>query len=183
MLLGSTTLHLAAHIECPLVAVPCPAEDEDQGARRVRSGVVVGVDGSELSLAAVEYAFEAASGLGQRLIAVHTWQEPPYSDPSAMMPLVYDVDQVEQDEKIVLAESLAGCCQRFPDVEVEQRVLRGHPVRELVDAAERAHLLIVGSRGRSALARLLGSVSHGVLHHAKVPVAIIHRPKQKGARI
>lgn len=180
MLLGSTTLHLAARVKVPLVAVPVPAEGDEP---RELSGVVVGVDGSELSLAAVQYAFEAASGLGQKLIAIHTWQEPPYSDPSAMTPLVYDVEQVEQDEQIVLAESLSGWAERFPDVEVEQRVVRGHPVRVLVDAAQDAHLLIVGSRGRGAVARLLGSVSLGVLHHAKVPIAVVHQPKPEGSRM
>jgi nucleotide-binding universal stress UspA family protein len=168
-LLGSTTLQVASHAHCPVVAVP--TDD-----RRPRSGVVVGVDGSHLSQAALEYGLRVASEVGEPCLAVHTWTEPARLGPGVMMPLVYDPELVDDEERLVLAESLAGWAEKYPDVVIEPRVVRGHPVPRLVHEAAGARLLVVGSRGRGAVRSLvLGSVSHGVLHHATGPVAVVHR--------
>ena len=93
-----------------------------------------------------------------------------------MMPLGYDPVMAARDERLVLAESMAGWQEKFPEVEVHHRVTLGdHPVATLVRKSRDARLLVVGCRGRSAVRSvLLGSVSHGVLHHAKVPVAVVH---------
>lgn len=76
-----------------------------------------------------------------------------------------------------MAESMAGWSEKYPDVPVEFRVVRDHPVRALVEAAGGARLLVVGSHGRGPMSgALLGSVSHGALHHATGPVAVVrHR--------
>lgn len=170
-LLGSTTLQVASHAHCPVIAVPAPSPDD-----AARRGVVVGVDGSELSQAAVEYGLRMASELGEPLVAVHTWSQPASLGPGQVMPPVYDAAVVEREEELVLAESLAGWAEKFPDVRIESRVVHGHPVRSLVREAAAARLLVVGSRGRGAVRSLvLGSVSHGVLHHATGPVAVVHR--------
>jgi nucleotide-binding universal stress UspA family protein len=79
---------------------------------------------------------------------------------------------------LALAESLAGWQDKFPDVVVERKVVLGHPVPTLITNAANARMLVVGCRGRGALSSLvLGSVSHGVLHHATAPVAVVHRPR------
>ena len=92
-----------------------------------------------------------------------------------MMPLGYDPVMAARDERLVLAESMAGWQEKFPDVSVEHLVVLGHPVPTLVSRSTQARLLVVGSRGHSALRSLvLGSVSHGVLHHATGPVAVVH---------
>lgn len=170
-LLGSTTLQVASHARCPVVAVPAPAEDQGP-----RSGVVVGVDGSELSQAALEYGLRVASEVGEPCLAVHTWTEPAHLGPGIMVPLVYDPELVDDEEQLVLAESLAGWSEKYPDVTIEPKVERGHPVHSLVHEAAGSRLLVVGSRGRGAVRSLvLGSVSHGVLHHATGPVAVVHR--------
>jgi nucleotide-binding universal stress UspA family protein len=170
LMIGSTTLHVAAHASCPVVAVPNPPDDDHP-----RHGVVVGVDGSELSEAAIGYAFEAASDTADKLTAVHAWQDPTHNG-YAMMAIVYDPADLVQEEHLVLAESLAGWQEKFPDVEVEAKVVLGHPVPALLEQAANARLLVVGCRGRGVLSSLvLGSVSHGVLHHATGPVAVVHR--------
>jgi nucleotide-binding universal stress UspA family protein len=93
-----------------------------------------------------------------------------------MMPLVYDPALVANEEKRVLAESMAGWSEKYPDVQVEYQILPGHPVQALVIGAATSSLLVVGSRGRGSLrSLLLGSVSHGVLHHTRGPVAVVHR--------
>jgi nucleotide-binding universal stress UspA family protein len=74
----------------------------------------------------------------------------------------------------VLSEALAGMCERYPDVEVEQRLIQGHAAGNLVDASRKAQLLVVGSRGRGGFkGLLLGSVSQAALHHAHCPVAVV----------
>lgn len=170
LMVGSTTLHVAAHASCPVVAVPNPS-DNDQP----RHGVVVGVDGSELSEAAIGYAFEAASEVADKLTAVHAWHDPTRSG-NGMMAIIYDPADLVQEEHLALAESLAGWQAKFPEVEVERKVVLGHPVPALLEQAANARLLVVGCRGRGALSSLvLGSVSHGVLHRATGPVAVVHR--------
>jgi nucleotide-binding universal stress UspA family protein len=169
LLVGSTTLHVASHAGCPVIAVPgAPYEAP-------RHGVVVGVDGSAVSEAAIGYAFEAASDVGETLTAVHAWYDPAHTGVGLMMPLGYDPAMAAVEERLVLAESMAGWQEKFPDVEVVNSVVLGHPVPSLVARAARARLLVVGSRGRSSLrSMVLGSVSHGVLHHATGPVAVVH---------
>jgi nucleotide-binding universal stress UspA family protein len=175
LLVGSTTLHIATHAHCPVIAVPVP--DEHAGPRH---GIVVGVDGSELSEDAIGFAFEMAAETGQPLIALHAWSDPARTGVGMMMPLVYDPELVSKEEEVVLAESMAGWTEKYPDVPVTHRVVNGHAVYSLVGAAADAQLLVVGSHGRGDFrSMLLGSVGHGVLHHAKVPVAIIRRERPK----
>lgn len=170
LLLGSTTLHVASHAQCPVVAVPDPPDGEPD-----RHGVVVGVDGSEVSGAAIEYAFRTASEVRENLVAVHAWYDPARTGVGLMMPLVYDPQLVDDEERLVLAESMAGWSEKYPDVDVRHKVVREHPVRALVVEGAGARLLVVGSRGRGSIRSLaLGSVGHGVLHHATGPVAVVH---------
>lgn len=170
---GSTTMSVAQHAHCTVVAVPTVHVEEG-------SGIVVGVDGSPLSMSAIEYAFEEASTLGEPLLAVHAWSDPMTSSVvGAAMPLVHDPTEHKHGQERALAESLAGWSDKYPDVEVSRRMVHEHPVRALASAASGARLLVVGSRGRGALrSLLLGSVSHGVLHLASCPVAVVHGPEQ-----
>lgn len=170
LVLGSIPLHLASQAHCPVVAVP-DTEQSDTA----RHGVVVGVDGSELSEAAVDFALQMASDVREPLLALHAWSDPAQMGPGVMMPLVYDPVLVAEEERLVLAESMAGWAEKYPDVEIHQKVVRGHSVKSLVDASDGARLLVVGSRGHGAVRSLLGSVSHGVLHHATGPVAVVRR--------
>jgi nucleotide-binding universal stress UspA family protein len=169
MLVGSTTLHVAAHGHGVVVAVPTPVEGRAPG-----RGVVVGVDGSAVSEPAIGYAFEAAADSGEPLTAVHVWYDVARDGSGRILPLSRSPQPSEED-RLLLAESMAGWREKFPDVEVVHKVVHGHPVSVLVDESRDAALLVVGCRGRGALRRLLlGSVSHGVLHHATVPVAVVH---------
>jgi nucleotide-binding universal stress UspA family protein len=167
---GSTTMHVASHAACTVIAVPASTLSA------AASGVVVGADGSEVSDAAIAYAFQQASGLGSPLTAVHAWLEPlTGSVMGSVLPLKEDPVAYTKDQEILLAESLAGWSEKYPDVDVRRRVVHSHPVRALVEAAAGAELLVVGCRGRGAVrSLLLGSVSHGVLHLATTPVAVVH---------
>jgi nucleotide-binding universal stress UspA family protein len=169
LVIGSTTLHVASQARCPVVAVPSPPDGEAP-----RHGVVVGVDGSAVSESAIEFALQVASELDEPLVALHAWTDPARLGPGVMMPLVYDPALVANEEGLVLAESMAGWAEKYPDVPIENKVARGHAVHTLVTEAQHARLLVVGSRGRGAVRSLVGSVSHGVLHHATGPVAVVH---------
>jgi nucleotide-binding universal stress UspA family protein len=167
LLIGSVAVALAAHAACPVVVVR-GAEPDRMGPRR--EPVVVGVDGSPGSEAAVGFGFEAAALRGVPLVAVHTWQDTLVD--ATMAPLI-DWDVVAAGEREVLAERLAGWGEKFPDVEVRRLVTRDRPARALVEESGRAQLVVVGSRGRGGLAgMLLGSVSQALLRHAACPVAV-----------
>ena len=164
LIVGSTTLHLTSRAHCPVVAVPAPRSGEP-----TRHGVVVGVDGSDVSIEAIEAAFQAAAEMEEPLLALHAAPDPA---PALMLPLAYD--PVYEDERTVMTEAMATWVEKYPDVRVAQRVVRDHPVRALVQASAGARLLVVGSRGRGSVkSALLGSVSHGVLHHATGPVEVV----------
>ena len=77
-------------------------------------------------------------------------------------------------EHRAFAESLAGQRERHPGVTVDEVVAKGSSARAILAASDDAALIALGTRGRGEfLGALLGSVSQGVLHRAKVPVAVI----------
>jgi nucleotide-binding universal stress UspA family protein len=170
LLLGSTSSQVSSHAHCPTVITRRPAEGDGPPLGQV----VVGVDDSPLSQAALRFGFESAQLREVDLVAVRVWQ---YEIPSievGAMPIAFDQKQTEQQEKANLAEALAGWRQEFPDVTVMPKLLHGDTRQRLLEAAENAALLVVAPRGRGGFARLvLGSTSHAVLQHAKVPVAVV----------
>ena len=168
LLLGSVSTQVAAHATCPVVVVrgaPDPAANR----------VVVGIDGSPASESALAFAFEEASRHGWSLTAVHAWDVPAYDllvVPNAPIPV--PLSDVADDEIRLAAEALAGFETDYPDVEVEQRLVRSAAVGALLDASEGAALIVVGTRGHGqVVGALLGSVSNGVLHKATIPVAVV----------
>lgn len=169
LVLGSVAIQVASYAACPVLV----ARGEDRAA----GPVVVGVDGSPLSRLAVEFAAEEAAVRGTRLHAVHAYTHPVSGGPGDMQPLVYEENQLRSEEERVLAESLTGLGERYPEVPVTREVRRGRPVAVLTEASREAQLVVVGGHGRGELGGLLlGSVSHGVLHHASCPVAVLRAP-------
>jgi nucleotide-binding universal stress UspA family protein len=168
LLVGSVAIGLAARAECPVVVV--------RGERSSDAGpVVIGIDGSPNSEAALAFAFETAATRKVPLIAVHAWSDSVLE--AAVAPLL-DWDAIEADEHRLLAERLAGWGTKYPDVEVRRVVARDRPAHALLEqaTATAAQLVVVGSHGRGSVAGLvLGSVSHAVLHHSPCPVAIVRK--------
>jgi nucleotide-binding universal stress UspA family protein len=169
-LLGSVSQQLVLHSCCPVIVVrDSRALTPQQGAP-----VVVGVDGSEESAAAVGYAFAHASETGRPVIALHSWWWEPLEGVNVGEPWTGDWTQISTQEGALLAESLGGWREKYPDVHVEERSVRGDPVVDLVEQSRGAALLVVGSRGRGGFAGLLlGSVSQRVLKRASCPVAVV----------
>jgi nucleotide-binding universal stress UspA family protein len=174
LLIGSVAIRLASQAECPVVVV--------RGEQSSGTGpVVVGIDGSPLSEAALEFAFGAADARGVPLIAVHVWNDYAIAV-SVLEPVEWDA--VEAEEQQLLAERLAGWSEKYPDVEVRRVVERDSPAHALIEQASgtNAQLMVVGSHGRGSAAGLvLGSVSHALLHHSPCPVAVV-RPDAETSR-
>jgi nucleotide-binding universal stress UspA family protein len=166
LLVGSTAVGLSAHGGCPVVVV--------RGAPAADAPVVVGVDGSPASEAAIGFAFEAASTRGVPLTAVMTWTDFLVDSPHDEARLAIDWEQVEESERRLLAQRMAGWQEKYPDVRVDRVVLRDRPVRALLRLAEDAQLLVVGSRGHGGFTgMLLGSTSQALVYHAPCPLAVV----------
>ena len=146
--------------------------------------IVVGIDGSPASRAALEWGLAEARLRGGRVIAVHAWSYIPLAaigDPGMIpMPSGDLPGQLELEQKAAESELDAALAEAFPDgvpAEVEKRLVEGDPAESLVTEAEDADLVVVGSRGRGGLtSALLGSVSGHVVHHAGCPVVVVKAP-------
>ncbi|MFI7537934.1 universal stress protein [Streptosporangium sp. NPDC049376] len=165
LLLGSVSRDLAVRCPCPLVVV----RPREEGGGEV----VVGATGEPGQEHILRFAFEEALLRRLPLRAVHAWTHPVAAFPGDMQPLVYDVEGVGREEERLLAESLAGWRERFPDVPLVEQVVHGHPAGVLAEASATAELVVVGAPGRVAL---LGSTVHSLLGHARGPVAVVPRP-------
>jgi len=170
LMVGSVAVALSAHGHCPVVVMHSAARD---GAPPADGPIVVGVDGSELSDAALTFAFEAAAARGVPLVAVHTWLDVNAAGAWAVLPGTIDWDWLQKEEEKLLTERLVAWREKFPHVEVRPVVARDRPDRALLEHAAGAQLLVVGSRGRNAVTGMgLGSVSQTLLHHAECPVVV-----------
>ena len=173
---GSVTARLAAHgAGCIVVARP---EPHQPGA--VPGVVAVGVDGSPHARAAVGFAYEEAALRGATLLAIHTWNDKPLNHALGAYPLEINADGIDDREHRLLESELAGWEQKYPEVPVRMRVLRGRPTPNLLRYAtptgdHPTQLIVVGCRGRGGFAGLLlGSTSQAVMTHAGCSVAIVH---------
>ncbi|KJY39045.1 MULTISPECIES: universal stress protein [Streptomyces] len=141
--------------------------ETNQGTPRI----VVGVDGSPSSQAALRWAVRYAGLVGGKVEAVTAWEVPGEASWSA--PAVDATFDEEEAEKLLVDEVRTVLGDRGAAL-VRERLVHGHPVGVLVDAAQGADMLVVGSRGRGAFRRaLLGSVSQQVALHAPCPVTIV----------
>jgi nucleotide-binding universal stress UspA family protein len=173
--LGSVAFGVTAQSHVPVVVVRPGSDPADPS-----GPVVVGVDGSPVSEKALAFAFEAASLRGTSLLAVHVWDAERTFDPEAAPADIgrLTLDDLEQVERVVLAERLAGWRERYPDVTVDTTLFTERPAEALERLSKKAQLVVVGSRGRRRFAgAMLGSTSQHLIVHADSPVAVI-RPDE-----
>ncbi|WP_370179562.1 universal stress protein [Rhodococcus wratislaviensis] len=159
-LIGSVTSAVARHAQCPVAVI--------DGWSRVADGtgpVVVGVDGSPSSARAVGLAFEECSLHNTELIALHAWSDQDLSK--------LPVGEEQTMERSVLEAGVAEWCERFPDVPVRQTLVRDRPVRHLLEMADEAQMIVIGSRGRGGFSGMtLGSTSAALVHITPCPLLI-----------
>jgi nucleotide-binding universal stress UspA family protein len=150
--------------------------------------IVVGVDGSPGSIAALSFALSEARLRGSTLVALHAWVLPVEE---AVHPFLLEYPGPPELPLPELQEALGGAAAERLDaalaqvadestgVEVERRVVEGSPAETLVEASEGAELLVVGSRGHGGFRQLLlGSVSHQCALHARCPVVVVPSPER-----
>lgn len=168
VLLGSTTLRLATHAKCPVVAWRGRQTSPTSGA------VVVGADGTAAGRAALATGFEVAERLGVALHAVHSWSSyrPPVDVP---VPMLIDWQEVEDLQFSALTELVDEYHRDHRGVEVKCFLEAVGPGPALLQHLVGAQLVVVGNRGRPALAAaVLGSTSLNLLHHSPIPVMVCH---------
>lgn len=134
--------------------------------------VVVGVDGSPQSEQALRWGAYFASTVGGRVDAITAWEYPTAHGWTAPLPPEWDPSR---DMDGVAHDTVRKAFVGRPPVEIEISVREGGAARVLLEAAEGADLLVVGSRGHGGfMGLLLGSVSASVAEHASCPVLIVH---------
>ncbi|MGY3556473.1 universal stress protein [Williamsia sp. R60] len=170
-LLGSVASALASHSHSPLTVVREWAASDQAG----RKTIVVGTDGSSASQAALEMAFEQAAARGVGLTAVHAWSDGDFALVHANQGLEpWAWPTVREEAEGVLERSIGDLRQKYPHVQVRAVAVRDRPVQALLDHAQAAQMVVVGSHGRGGFAgMLLGSTSRKVLHSALCPVMIV----------
>jgi nucleotide-binding universal stress UspA family protein len=146
--------------------------------------IVVGVDGSSSSRAALRWAVRQATFTGGTIDAVMAWQIPMMLQSYGWAPIGAEeaVDfeaEAKRTIEAMVSEEVEPASQHL----VTSHVVNGHPAQVLLEAASHADLLVVGSRGHGAFTEaLLGSVGQYCVHHAHCPVLIIRgEPAQAAA--
>ncbi|MFC9287650.1 universal stress protein [Streptomyces sp. NPDC057052] len=172
-LLGSVGQQVIAEARRPVVLVRAGDKASSEVAGHE---IVVGQHGSpEDSAPTLRFAFETAAARGASVRAVRAWTLPPvFSYSPASLKLLDDAGGLEPYEKKALADALAPWRERFPGVPVVEHVEIGSAGQVLLSVSGRAQLVVVGRRARrTAVGARIGSVAHGVLHHADCPVAVV----------
>ena len=172
MVMGSVSAAVVSHAHCPVVVV---RSDSDVTESTKYGPIVVGVDGSDVSQKATEYAFVEAQARRCPLVAVHTWMDMQVQASLAGLSAAEQQwEEVEKEQTELLSKRLEDYCARYPEVEVTKLVTRDRPVRALSEAAQKAQLLVVGSHGRGGFkGMLLGSTSRALLQSAPCPMMVV----------
>ena len=172
LLLGSVSQACIHHAPCPVAIVRERASEEIVAPDRV----VVGVDGSAGSRAALEWAVGEARFRHAPLQGLHAWDWPQMVG----YPLGVDLDPTlcRDGAEHLLDAELVRALGSGPELSIERTVLPANPATALIDASRDAGLVVVGTRGIGGFpGLLLGSVSHQVTQHASCPVIVVPQPE------
>ncbi|MBC9733407.1 universal stress protein [Nocardioides marmotae] len=160
LLLGSTSASLAEQAACPVVVVR-PQEGWRRG-----GGVVVGVDGRERSTRTLEFAYEQAALRRTSVTVVNCLWEAPVEGETPM-------DQ-RLDHRVLVAETMAGLSEKYPDVPAEVQIENGLADTVLWEHSRTADLVVVGRRKPGLIGSLVHStLAASVVEHATCPVAVV----------
>lgn len=174
LLLGSTAYAIAGYARCPVIIVRDGASELPSHDRPV----VVGVNGTGGSDRAVQAAVQMASEWGAPLVLATTWTPAP-PDPFDKGPLGYhSAAEATADFKATAEQTNATVLERVSaseaDLQVEGMVVEAKAADGLIEAADGAGLLVLGTRGHGSLmGALLGATSLNVLHQSTSPVMIV----------
>ncbi len=170
-MVGSVADGLTHRAHVPVIVVPAGRPSGEPF-----RNIVVGVDGSPESLAALDWAYSEALASGAELTVVHAWEYPYDVSRSSPREIRKPFEMAAIKELRTSVESLGP---RLTDgsVHINPKVCEDAPAAALLTEARDADLIVVGSRGRGGLrSLLLGSVSRATLHRALCPVAVVRTP-------
>ena len=150
--------------------------------------IVVGVDGSQHSEAAIKWAVRMAGGMGSEVVAVFAIAPPVYFDGGFVAPVV--PPQFDEEWRAGMKNEFeAVWCKSLRDAGVRYRTIMqdGRPASVIAQVADsvNADVIVIGRRGRGGVAELvLGSVSHELVLHSKRPILVISTdpPTQSGSQ-
>jgi nucleotide-binding universal stress UspA family protein len=171
-MVGSVSQQCVTHAHPPVVVVPASWQANDH------ERIVVGVDGSQRSYEALDFAREEATRRHATLDVVHVWHQFEPIGPYAAQMWTYR--SAAEKESRALLDSMTrpitpGSAASPGPAAIERTSIDGHPGRALASCAQHADLLVVGARGHGGFAGLLlGSVSHRCLQHTPCPIAVVH---------
>jgi nucleotide-binding universal stress UspA family protein len=140
------------------------------------NSIVVGVDGSDSSRAALRWAHDEAAHHGASLTVVTAWHLPPLpmTPPFGSLTEEGYGDQPRKNALGVLEDLVAGLEAKEPAVDVRTSIAEGSPAKVLIERSSECDLMVVGSRGLEGFTgMLLGSVSQHVVAHAQCPVVVV----------
>jgi nucleotide-binding universal stress UspA family protein len=167
LVFGSVSRYVSSHAPCPVVVVrDAPLSPQQH--------VAVGIGDLDTCAAALTFAFEEAALRKASLTVIHAWEAPPvgisragesFTGPSR--------HHVEEEATKQLGGFLDSWRSKYPDVEVIQDVVHGHPARALVGLSARADLVVIGRHAAHARRPGPGAVRHAVLNHAHGPVVTV----------
>jgi nucleotide-binding universal stress UspA family protein len=169
VIIGSTSIAVAGRAKVPVAIIP----DGWKHAINKDAPVVVGIDPYRPETNPIRIAFRRAERLGVRLVAVHGWETPTvYSWDAASV--VGVMSEWEKEANTEFDKVLDVWRERFADVEVEAVHSHSHPAMAVLDAAERAQLVVLGRHTDGRLGGFaFGSVTRAVLHYSVCPVMVV----------
>lgn len=138
--------------------------------------IIVGVDESENSRAALHWAYDEAAHHGAALTVVAVWRSPPLpigAGYGSSTPEGFEI-QPKHNSLALLERLTAELDAREPAVDVRTSIEEGHPAKVLIERSREADLLVVGARGHEGFTgMLLGSVAQHLVAHADCPVVVV----------
>lgn len=168
---GSAAVQVAAHSAGPVAVVRPDVHPAGHGAR-----IVVGVDGSPASLAAFAFALEEAALRGVAVTAICCWLDCGTPSGLDVQPFV-DAEALRKGAEVRFHAATSPLTSGHPGVPVSTEFVAERPQRALIDSANDAALLVLGSRGNDAPPRLLlGPVTQTALAEARCPVVVTPPP-------
>ncbi|MCW2780667.1 MAG: universal stress protein [Marmoricola sp.] len=163
--LGSVSLAVSRNAECPVVVLrPQEPTTED-------NGILVGVGGERRNLPAVEFAYQQASFRSQPLTVMHGFWD---IHGRMGLSLMSAGEAGSEDELRIVAETIAGMSEKFPDVKVSVQLRRGLVEDCLIHAGKGMGMIVIGAHpDRMALDVLTGNPTRALLEYAECMVAVV----------
>jgi nucleotide-binding universal stress UspA family protein len=169
LLLGSVSSAVLRHATCPVAIVRDGTDLSDEGIARV----VVGIDGSHTAERALEWALEEGRLHDATVEVVHAWTFP-YRVGEKIAAVAFDSTPLEDAARRTLDAAVESADTSGLPAPVMRTLTIGSAAASILQAAEGADLVVVGSRGLGGFKGLvLGSVSYHIVHHATCPVVVL----------